>query len=617
MDKYICQLKNGYMMTYNDEKGDLGVAHTGYPYPDTPKSNALMLQELFQDKLGIYESEEFYITNYDRVISYFKSQHGEFFYPDFSLSGLADVMFGNTCIERLALCYKIYDIAKYGHYRMLLLKNKKSSELSYEDDKILIVKNNKVNRIRILRSGQFRNKVFSAFIEILRNTYKIDTSTSGVEKFLSLVAEVYDSEGVDFEVFDFSLIKFASVGNTVALRTYKGRDCIKSIVVPYVCAYANANYNFGIKESEFIELCEFSSFNIVSTLLKRYSFESYSYPRLLILFYCINKNLDDNCVISYDVDTCLMEFSEFVLTSALLDAYVNELIRNFAGQGKDSSDVYNAVIIDVSSKLSNGFLDVFYNRIADFNLALQNNDAIKVMWRARVSSTRNICKPTHISSNRIEWNVMDKFDSSEDDLYEVLPLLYNMLGDSGLDLRSGYLGDTDEDGKYVIIDELMSDLFQNFGGNNIKGLVFEADKYTSIRNELIDFSKHRPIGVYDGIRYYIDLRDIEPILGHFNLFGRLFCHRTNSTYFKEAVNQSCFSGVWVYKYKFCVRGHITDMSEEMFEGVRGAVILDFIAWLLDTANLIDCDITLRNIIISFKEETQEVTAQYDPYARLD
>lgn len=52
--RYVMQLKDGYMLQ-QDVVGDLSVKHTGYPYPETPKSNVEMLISLFQESREDYK----------------------------------------------------------------------------------------------------------------------------------------------------------------------------------------------------------------------------------------------------------------------------------------------------------------------------------------------------------------------------------------------------------------------------------------------------------------------------------------------------------------------------------------------------------------------------------
>lgn len=46
--KYLCQLRNGYMLAVTDDKKTFGVVKTGYPYPDTDYSSQEMLDKLLK-----------------------------------------------------------------------------------------------------------------------------------------------------------------------------------------------------------------------------------------------------------------------------------------------------------------------------------------------------------------------------------------------------------------------------------------------------------------------------------------------------------------------------------------------------------------------------------------
>lgn len=71
--QYICQIAEGYMLARGTES-ELVILNTGYPYPDTPKSNAEMMQDLIQKDQKVLYSVEFYQSVFPDIKKYLLSR---------------------------------------------------------------------------------------------------------------------------------------------------------------------------------------------------------------------------------------------------------------------------------------------------------------------------------------------------------------------------------------------------------------------------------------------------------------------------------------------------------------------------------------------------------------
>lgn len=73
--RYICQVSDGWMLARNEGAGlELVLVNTGYPYPNTPKSNVDMLRDLMIEEKGFDMSVNFYHAMFP-YIKNFLSEH--------------------------------------------------------------------------------------------------------------------------------------------------------------------------------------------------------------------------------------------------------------------------------------------------------------------------------------------------------------------------------------------------------------------------------------------------------------------------------------------------------------------------------------------------------------
>ena len=68
--KYICQIKEGYMLAQEGTDDKLVITFTGYPYPDTEKSSFEMMQDLLDKYCNIKYTIEFYQRVFPVITDY-------------------------------------------------------------------------------------------------------------------------------------------------------------------------------------------------------------------------------------------------------------------------------------------------------------------------------------------------------------------------------------------------------------------------------------------------------------------------------------------------------------------------------------------------------------------
>ena len=565
--EYICQLKNGRMLT-RDHTGVYSVEYTGYPYPDTPKTNAEMIQDLVCETSGVLKDIEYYQSNFSKLRDYILDCHKERF--DITVSGMMgalnifnDNIFENACV---------YQFIEYEGYLGLLVDKIENDRYDRACMSLLFISTELFNKYNV--EVRFDSSVFDELGHMFKGSNlcsRVFDNTDCLIEFLQLCIELvknfkHSYFSVAYSIDSFTDLVLQVLSNIQVMTNYTQETTLALLL---------------------------QHFSVSGTF-----FESIDMPQLKQILNISGTNVKTHLGL-LDV-TDIANLLSYTIVSKFSN--INE-----------SDSLYNFF-----ERYLKHVLNMFYTTLTEYIMYDNNKFIIDLTGRGNVEEwgidnlyeafeefKDSICsfaydlEPTSVTSNRIEWD-MSKFFA--EDLINLVPLICPKFACGAA--------------TYTTIDSLNKDEVQELlyetHGMDARSVVFDAEIYKDLVHRFTCYKGNR---VFDKLT-----TDVLNTLGEFNLFAKYFCCDENSWLFKCKYQDVLYTheAKFVYELGFQHTDMRFKMTKETFEKyVKGAVILDFIKLLFnrcygDTASLETyAPISLKNIKVFFFPSRQYVKLVYD------
>ena len=288
---YVCQLKDGMMLMESDtQDGYLEVAHVGYPYPNTPKSNTAMLKDLINNHTGIDLSENFFITNYPKIIIYANNTVYASLDDNFKMtvSDLAKKLLGDKFLPMLLNGKDLYVLFEYNDYRLVLVKDVDIYDI--EENYILVLPESYLQKY----SHKYNIKTSEAVVDKARSVIRkaiFDHCVvrvmhdSVLDTFLKLAIDCIITDNIVYDIYRMNnLSRFIdSVLNHITVLD----NFLSHTVIDILCKYLLDVYDIQIKNSELYDIFEMTEFSVGEAII------SYSdvVTRAKLVIYCIKVDL--------------------------------------------------------------------------------------------------------------------------------------------------------------------------------------------------------------------------------------------------------------------------------------------------------------------------------------
>ena len=597
MKKYICQLKSGYMLV--QEGANIVRVKTGYPYPDTEKSNLEMLQDLVYKETGIMKPTE-YFYNYIDAIQKFISITGNI---RFSAVSLAWYLLGGDIAERSNVSYT--EILCHNNMKILFL---------LENSSVLIVGNEfktlTTNQDEVVKDS-FCRKVANQLIEYCVDVdCELEFTAAQVIELLKLFLE---SDSVDVDI-SLELYLFIDV-----LFDYINKIKISGLMQDYasaVCSTLKIGNDIHMTEKDIIKIFRAIEYDNELVL-------DYTTAFLFIIYYTNNKL---NRVTNEDtvIESCRMFL--LVFTSSLAHEVHNAIHKNIVHN--EFSKLYTLTYSDGILKFklnidSMDFNSFYFNN--DFDEFSDTISAIVGKRNIHATSSYGV-SPSRVGKKILIWDL--NFYIAKDSI-DLIPILF-IIDDS---IKLGGVKSLFDTNKQV---EILSGMFKNL--KDTRYIVFDNRKpLEEFVNDLKSCFKLYNINVIrtnsddfevnDGMnKYYIDIpSNIINLVGDFSLFAKIFYYAPSvfieTDSMSKYVHRDTKDEYVIYRYRFSLYSATStriplEISNEMFEsGVKGACIVDFIRKMLLKYSEFNLDkifpISIKDISVDFDESSQEVKLMYN------
>lgn len=583
MERYICQLKDGNMLYQVNAK--LQIVNTGYPYPNTEKSNVEMVKELVESGKDIDNPIEYYydyvnvITNFCTIMSLLQRDCLVVDLARYYLSNINDNKFADYSI------YLIYeDMDKYS--------------ILYGSDTVRVVSYDELYRESEISFHSRSNYMQETFLEEVGDSISVQSPLNlGVEQVLELIKIAMSNIDINMiKNIDLTVEEFAKI----------------------VINFGGINKNYYFDWDFFAE--------VISELFKYNRGITISKDDILNLITCmgdVNLVFSDKYFAPILLETKLnsrlgIEYKEtnlHALSGTTLDKFIAEYAQYIVYLAKDNKlfeYVDGRFILHI--KWKNSHIKDMYYISNSFKSTLSQYVNIQLGMSFAVI-------PTSVSDTELVWDLHKYLGDS---LIALAPLVYSTLEDAtGVEYTDV---DTLLSGNNVI--QMLSGMYNELSDE--RSMVFKAELFNLCANKLKEcvetYYKREMKTVLNKrwVKVYISKipEDIVNLCGDFNLFARYFCADSELFKFDKSFVQER-PGVVVlsykFRYNFPISRHDTtynlSISKEMFETqLKWACIIDFVKTILmhvDIDKGAVLPLELGSIYVEFHEESQRIYVKYD------
>lgn len=616
-------------MLYQEELDDrLFFENTGYPYPNTDKSNYEMMKDLIEFKLGVEHDIEFYQQNWskfkylamDKINAGYKFMTVQEIYRVLSRNNVPK--YDSTALENSYICqisgsgdkyvvlylYKpkympesdklvkylshsypmIGDIVETDLSSLIFI-DRGRLEVNKDDYTALIsyrkkyfVKSPKINRYVSDKLLEWFGLSFSS-LQIVLNEIRVDGK---LRNFFDNPITLNNSDVMnEFKyalLADYRYAKFEEMFNA------------------FVIAYAQQEFK-KINEDDYSEILlqgtKRGITNSNSLLYRTYASNPDSYF-LSMLHYTVQYNNSDK------FDWTKLDSSKRGLLEGSVETLVNRYI-NFAPRRYDKER--RCWLIEKPAEIQSGKFDKLCKRYA-------------VVGSSFSHEIRGF-EPDIISDNEVVWDFNRYFD---DKLSKVA--VYILCGIRMVCYGDETSIDVGKDGNTEDILNLFNCVYDET--DMVRALVFNGEQYKGLKDAVASWAVKVK---YDLDGYYSNLPvELTEVFGEFNEFAKLLLldHemtasiRTNPKYDVEYSKEDN-SAYLVLSYVLSIRdfdegiAHTTRITNKQFKSFSGALLIDFLTSIIK-------DYVLENVgweqkielyeydrlSINFNESNQQVTIRY-------
>lgn len=575
---FICQMKNGVMLA--EESGrHLKLVKTGYPYPDTPRSNVEMLQDLLRMEVGADKPEEFFVDYVEAINTYIElcklhNSHA-------TSHGLAEYLIRH---ERLGSIKHDYLVAYSDGYNVIMTNVLFSDMVVITNVDFL-----KAEGIEADYSLNLWEKLSTSIAKYMLNSSDLlNLGTNDVKLMLDMFLKKYSLDllyNMNLFIEDFCVLMTRYFTACDIERFYRhvarrmSSDNKSHIKITSECVGKLAEY---VTDGD---IFKYISPKHTIVIAFSYVFRT-AKVKTKVKYFAAKSKLTDE----YPISTS--------------NSFVSNLAKGLQTKLHDVEKVSyenGNFFIDISDKVGDTLdLSIFYGYV-NFRSSLTD-----IIYNPE--SVLGI-SPSSVSNSKIVWNMTKYFDS------KTAPIVMLIYSSVKLIPFSSLTTLTDSD---------ILDILSDISGIDNRVLIFDTKGYRELHAKFIYH-----MNIYDNssdrfeLFYYDYIPDeIINILGNFSLFARLFCYGKVSEYFKfnEKLKDYKFSNgktVTYYAYnigysRFNNEDEVFNMSNETFENTfKGACIADMLKLLLGDEDLCNLSLlSIDNVRIKFNEKRQRVIMSY-------
>lgn len=611
--KYICQIADGYMLAESDVH-QLIVVKTGYPYPDTDKSNFGMLKDLFEKELGVCKSEDWYRDKYFLLKEYVM----QFIDRDYAIdiNNLYKVLNGEKLdinrVEHLKGSIistdeaKIYDFNfKFGFVQAYLICNLGR----IPDNEYFKVKFPKLYS-KMPMDGTFlifeisAESHFSVTSQRYRDIFDyVEQADEQIESEVSSICERYT--GVNFKVL-ISMIAFSGASDCTRNCYQLDRSSFLSILD-------------SIKNHNTIKFSDNSFADCYSHALSDYIAETKGYD---ILDICKNVNTFSSAALTRDVQKDIVSKLNSISISSITVTNKNLFLKYIEIAAKNS----NNVPIDYSDDDTREVLEDSYDGLiyalverAKKQCSFHNgNDCYFEINAPKIAKFYKEKENVRLAIDEVM--VGFKPDTGMDDILRYhlnkvfTPKYANVLGL----LIQNKLSMARQTSMQFVVDSiyesevpiLLGFLFSDME----RRIIFDIEGLKFTESAIRDRFLNRNSKVSRGLNVS------GHITGRFNVLAELFLNFGNH-FFIRSVHWGLGDYDYHMSYTLCFKdGFIsndyfvtTSISDETFEGLKLACKLDFIVRMVVTMKCLTKGVSfidIDDVGVKFNSSTQEVNLWY-------
>lgn len=644
----VCQITDGYMLCkhkYVSKHNGICIAKTGYPYPNTPKSNYEMFADLIKEISGVSRSIEFYANRWNLVKSFLSMYISmdtilitDDILKDFLTINLDDLLcvldklslrdnlVHNSIVESNKGCvYKLpfIDTEMQGYY----VSNPYYLKEGIKFDLINSLRPNGSyggfrQRLRYMITNNISCLVFTrhAISEEKFVTYT-DESKNIVNLVSDKLEEVIDINYEEIVTFFKYVIETKRGGGYVThlacalnldskqeildfieerFSSYTLAD-IKQLATPLVSQCLNNRYSsidfLGI--IRYFKASDEDNFSLLSYTEDMYkAMESNRYNIIFLIKACLHSSVNK------DFDYLLQDRLTYDILNESIRNFFNRLINCFDGDYDYETKTFDLDFYE----LIDGFNVVeFYNKIPEFHQGLISH----VFY----------LEPTSMDANSVSWDFHKCFDSKLANMaYSLMVGVDTYYREQQVDILRDY--------EEILYDssivELMNYLWSGNSTDFVKSIIFDSKIHAQRKKVLIDNIVSMQ---NDFFWYYSAIPDeFTNAFGKINEFGKLLLTTVDITadpfmlfcMFVDDTKIYSTSRHFVKSYNIMMRDtqkrqYKIELSEAAFEEIRGFVVYDFLRSMLSHKDMQQQRvkyITLDNLVVNFNVETQHVEIKY-------
>ena len=581
--QYICQVRNGIMLAKN-ENSQLELVATGYPYPDTPKSNLLMMQDLIEQECHMSVDEEYLTRNFHNIVDYLEHCYNFENVP--TMQGITasiylepDMFFGHEIIR----------LHQRGNYYVML------TDKGGYDRFIVVIDVVEFNRYGLgcKESDKALQRFYKDYKKDAHDTKDMFCdSLESFKAFLDVIVDVVEESNKGSFSFCYDKYGFAEMKSVVISSYEVVMKHIGTVLYDIMCKHIKQVYQVVLNISDLRKICSF--LDCETKFASKSYVENTKFHNLLVI--CLDR-LYSNSSRKALMSTGLDIVENDLLTT--INSYCEYVIVEYA------KFIYNTLqfqddkfICNIKDKLEGhrGYIGEFYVKSKPF------------MYQVCRDNMTNF--DALVSDTNVVWDMTRYFD-------ERAVKLSGLAVDRTLvrEVEFGSVKDLVDKNILELLICMREDIDERI-------IVFNNELYERLKQYVIEAfllynaSVHGEAGFTDDNKYYIKFPSyIHDILGEFNLLARVLAYGSNL----NALTDNYHVGVGAkntIKISFTFGDSYKISADYFNKYLKGACIINFLTFGYKSFLHSDTIVSLDRIKIAYNETTQSVEMEH-PYGNLE
>lgn len=583
VDSYICQISDGYMLAKRVD-GTFIIVKTGYPYPNTPKSNVEMLQKTLKEMAGVEKDLDWFVWHYDRIKGY-----------------LMDCVYGKDIldIQHMLASLNVSELSN-------VVNIKSGVYYVTETDNYMCVYFHNPNT-----SNALFNKAFKLF-----NIVEDDNVQHGISFITFIVKEAMGVKARNI-IAENDIVREYVLGELSDIFSIEKEFVVDILsLLEKTPKFVIRNYNFNEVKGLRSKL---SSLNHIIS--------QYIYPLIKdITVGVIKKKYNVDITRMYDIVGSYSYVLDTFSTKEYKDIYALVVVTTRMKHGvhikeTDLPESIHQLMVLVEENFFADYATYIKARtiylsgnVYDANMRdISTECHFDELYKNAQSFKMNIdmllygIEPTDIYPNSIIWNLNEYFSEDLVLIAETILLHKNDLLMRVCDIDDIFSAESAAD----FVGSMMCDI------DIPRMVVFDKDVLEAKKTLFEQSITIAMLGTM-GLAYIAP--EIEDVIGKFNSFGKIFavCESDGDSLFKDDIIYSIGKSCILYEYTLRIKTRWEDdirihLDENGFENFRSACIYDFIKNLIMHKIFVNSwfkFMSYDKIDVSFDVETQRVVCKY-------